>query len=238
MTALPSYKEIKEYISQNIICGVYEEGGMIETQDFYAEKFGVSRGTVRKAIYELSKKGVLHTIKGKGTFVTKKLNLDHVDTKLYNPQIIEDYTHKTHIFKLVDISLKKAEARIAKILGVSEDTHIIYIERVRIEGGIATNYQISYLNSELVKEINFFQEDLENNSLYEMLINKANLIPDYSDEHIRAVSCPKKISTYLDITVNEPILLINRRTYTVDKKMMEYCEDYKYTDIEGLIIRR
>ena len=79
---------------------------------------------------------------------------------------------------------------------------------------------------------------MEKGSLYQVLINKAGLIPQYSDEMIRAVACPGHISQYFYIKKNDPILLISRTTYTLEGIVMEFRLDYECTDVNGLKIRR
>ena len=65
------YTQIFHKISEDIANGVYQKGDMIPTQNELAEAFGVSRVTVREAIKELCRRGILETIKGRGTFVVK-----------------------------------------------------------------------------------------------------------------------------------------------------------------------
>lgn len=82
--------------------------------------------------------------------------------------------------------------------------------------------------------VNFMAEDLENGSLYRILIHKARLIPHFSDETIRAVQCPAEIAEHFGIDPLMPILRIARVTYAEDGRIMEYCEDFEATDVNGL----
>ena len=46
-SGLPEHKLIQDSIVNDIIRGVYEKGAMIPKQEFFSQKFGVSRSTVR-----------------------------------------------------------------------------------------------------------------------------------------------------------------------------------------------
>lgn len=231
------YKLIRESIVQDILSGVYESGDMINGQDFYAKKFNVSRATVRRAIDELVEKQVLYTEKGKGTFVNKmRTNKERERRKL---SFSESPRIKTHKFETIVDSLvyQRANYKIAKQLQINVGDKIVRIQRIRIVDGISENYQTSYINCKLVSEIDFNLENLNNASLFELLRRKANLIPKYSDEEIRAISCPKEIEGKLPITEGDPILFIKRVTYTDENIVMEYCEDYECSDVKGLKVR-
>lgn len=231
------YKIIRESIVQDILSGVYESGDMINGQDYYAKMFNVSRATVRRAIDDLVEKQVLYTEKGKGTFVNKMRNNKERERRKLS--FSESPRKKTHKFETVidAMDYQKADNRIAKQLQINVGDEIVKIQRIRKVDGIAENYQTSYLNCELVSDIDFKSEDLNNKSLFELLRVKSNLIPKYSDEEIRAISCPKEIEGKLPIEEGEPILFIKRVTYTEENKVMEYCEDYECSDIKGLKVR-
>lgn len=231
------YKVIRESIVQDILSGVYESGDMINGQDYYAKKFDVSRATVRKAIDYLLEKQVLYTVKGKGTFVSKMRNNQNRERRKLS--FSESPRIKEHKFETVlySLSYKKADYKIAKQLQINIGDEVVKIERIRVVDGIAENYQTSFINYNLVRDINFESENLENVSLFGLLGRKSNLIPKYSDEEIRAVSCPKKIGEKLSIEEGEPILFIQRVTYTDENIVMEYCEDYECSDIKGLKVR-
>lgn len=234
-----SYKRIKEDIIADILSGIYEKGARIQSQNYYSDKFQVSRTTVRNAFYELEERGVLECVKGKGTFVK---NVDFLEkkevNKLYDPEAERTRLKPSPTFHVVKIAEDRADYRLARQLGISEGDPVVCLERVRMVDKIAGNYQISFINKKLVEDIDFESEDMEKGSLYQVLINKAGLIPQYSDEMIRAVACPEHISQYFYIKKNDPILLISRTTYTIEGIVMEFCLDYECTDVNGLKIRR
>lgn len=226
-----AYKIVREDIVADILSGIYPVGSAIKGQEFYADKFKVSRTTVRRAFDNLVDKGLLYTVKGKGTYVKSRTAFLTTEPKEQSQQ---ERSYPQASFKLVQLKVGGADKRIAKQLQISEGAPVVCIERIKFVDGVAGNYQTSYLNMKLVENVNFMSEDLENGSLYRLLIHKAKLVPHHSDETIRALPCPEEISKHFNMEPQAPILFIIRVTYAENGAVMEYCEDYEETDVKGL----
>jgi GntR family transcriptional regulator len=68
-TFSPLYRQIKGLILQALEAGEWRPGEVIPSETELAARFGVSQGTVRKAIDEMSAENLLVRRQGKGTFV-------------------------------------------------------------------------------------------------------------------------------------------------------------------------
>ena len=67
---VPSYVPIYDRLYSDIMNGVYENGSKLPGEAALAEKYDVSRNTVRQALTVLVEDGLVEKIQGKGTFVT------------------------------------------------------------------------------------------------------------------------------------------------------------------------
>ena len=65
----PLYKQLEEKIIQDIENGIYRKGQKIPTEKELSQMYDVSRITVRKALEEITKQGILERHAGKGTYV-------------------------------------------------------------------------------------------------------------------------------------------------------------------------
>ena len=74
-TILPIYYQIKQAIKTWIINREFGPGDKIPSENELAEKFRVSRLTVRQALSHLTQEGLLVSRRGEGTFVTEHVNL-------------------------------------------------------------------------------------------------------------------------------------------------------------------
>lgn len=68
---IPLYLKIANYIETKILKGEYLPGDKIPSENLLAEQFNTTRTTVRKALSELEKKGIIARVFGVGTFVTE-----------------------------------------------------------------------------------------------------------------------------------------------------------------------
>ena len=69
---LPIYYQLVEWIKGLIERGELKPGDSLPSEREYAERFSISRMTVRQAITELVNGGYLYRQKGVGTFVAEK----------------------------------------------------------------------------------------------------------------------------------------------------------------------
>ncbi|MCM8709692.1 GntR family transcriptional regulator [Clostridium sp. SYSU_GA19001] len=70
-TEKPKYQKLKEYIVEAIQSHKIKVGEKIYSENVLAEKFEISRHTVRQALGELVNEGWLYKVQGKGTFVNR-----------------------------------------------------------------------------------------------------------------------------------------------------------------------
>ncbi|HDC92410.1 MAG TPA: GntR family transcriptional regulator, partial [Candidatus Acetothermia bacterium] len=66
----PLYVQIKEILEKDIRKGVFQPGERFPTERELCERFGVSRITIRQALQELVKDGLLYRHQGSGSYVT------------------------------------------------------------------------------------------------------------------------------------------------------------------------
>ena len=64
----PKYKYLKSYLLKKLTSNEIKPGDGMPSEQVLAKAAGVARNTVRQAVSELVKEGVLHRIPGKGTF--------------------------------------------------------------------------------------------------------------------------------------------------------------------------
>lgn len=66
---VPLYQQLAAVIRERIDSGVLAPGAMVPSEADLVSEFGVARVTVRAAIKVLREQGVIHTVRGEGSFV-------------------------------------------------------------------------------------------------------------------------------------------------------------------------
>jgi GntR family transcriptional regulator len=68
-TTTPLYEQVRRVLVAKIMNGIWKPGQVIENEIDLAKEYGVSVGTMRKALLALETEGLLHRHQGRGTFV-------------------------------------------------------------------------------------------------------------------------------------------------------------------------
>lgn len=125
---LPVYYQIKQTIKNWIINKEFNPGAKIPSENELAEKFQVSRLTVRQAISQLIQEGLLISKRGEGTFVTNNENL----INSYGIEFIgfmDDLFHQVSKSKTKSVRITHIEAPklIKEKLRLSEEEKVVQI---------------------------------------------------------------------------------------------------------------
>ncbi len=72
MANILKYDFLYDSLRERIFSGVYSGGSSLPREVDLAEEFGVARNTLRRALAELEKEGLIQRVKSKGTFVRKR----------------------------------------------------------------------------------------------------------------------------------------------------------------------
>ncbi|CAH0122604.1 MULTISPECIES: GntR family transcriptional regulator [unclassified Paenibacillus] len=237
MDHTPLYKQLKNKILDDIVNQVYQVDDMIPSQFEYAEKYGVSRVTVRQAINELVYNGVLYTQKGKGTFV-KSIPVQYRDhNRLHGFTENIRKNRSVSQTKVLEVTRRTANQKLAQQLRMSIGQPIMHLKRIRYADGIPLALEDAYLNEKMVCGIDFFQDVRDNVSLYRLIREKTDIRFHHAEEAITAVLCGEEASMHLNVRRNDPILFVRRLTYVDEETPFEYCENVIRSDVHSMVVR-
>jgi DNA-binding GntR family transcriptional regulator len=69
-SSVPLYRQVADMIERAIAAGELAPGDRLPVESRLAEQHGVNRLTVRQALADLSARGLIHTVHGRGSFVS------------------------------------------------------------------------------------------------------------------------------------------------------------------------
>lgn len=78
----PIYEQIMEQMKFHVMRGYLQPGDAIPSVRKLALELKITPGTVSKAYQELERQEIIETIRGKGTFIAKEINVKADDNKL------------------------------------------------------------------------------------------------------------------------------------------------------------
>lgn len=210
---VPLYFQLIENIRTNIENETWAKDEKIPSERQLAKIYSVSRITVRKAIDELSRIGMLKKVHGKGTFVASKTIVQHLPN-LYNFSEEMKKQNKISYTKIIKKEVILPNKYLSKKLNISKDEEVLHLERIRYdENKKPLMLENAYFPYE--KYSFLLKEDLEDYSLYNMLKEKYNITFDNAIEKFKVVKLLSDEVKILDAKKGENDfgLLIRRTTY-------------------------
>src|SRR5690349_12201435 len=129
----PLYFQLASAIEDAITGGELPAGSRLENEILLAQRYGLSRPTVRRAVQELVDKGLLVRKRGVGTQVIQP----HVRRSVELTSLFEDLSHAGEQPSTVVLSLERAPAPedVAEELGLAEGDDVVVLRRLRSSRG-------------------------------------------------------------------------------------------------------
>jgi len=216
---IPIYYQLEEIIRKKIINKEIKPGENIPSESQLCRQHLISRMTVRRAIGDLIKEGLLYAERGKGTFVAGpilKRDLSMLTS------IISDMRKAGYkvIVKVLDLKVVPASKEIADKLKITTEDKIIEIERLNLIENEPFFLEKSFLPYDLCPSL--VNDNLYKYSIYSLLENKYNLILSSANISIEAIAVNKYQSKLLHINEGKPILNLEQTTYLKNKQVIEF----------------
>jgi DNA-binding GntR family transcriptional regulator len=161
---VPLYFQVAQRLEQMIESGELATGTRLENEIDLADRLGLSRPTMRRAIEYLVGKGMLVRKRGVGTQVLHPKVQRQVElTSLY-----EDLaqTHRDPSTRVLSFSRERAPDALALELGLPEGTEVYVFERLRYADGEPLALMRNHVPANLLR---LSAEDLETQGLYNLL---------------------------------------------------------------------
>ena len=222
----PLYLQVEEIIGELLLKEPYSRGEKLPNELEISKELGVSRNTVRKAMYGLINKNLIIRKKNRGTF--KNIDDSRIRTTLNNwYSFNEDMKKQNRNFKLFEhsVSTCRPKSEIYEKLHTKPNKKIIRLLRVK-----------GYLEPELYVE-SFFHPDLNLNieelrdgnivQLYRFLEDRLKIKIVFSQEEISASMPSDEIKKHLVIEdERNPILIRKMLIHDEDGTKIAYSIGY------------
>lgn len=218
-TFSPLYQQIKELILASLQAGEWKPGDLIPSENDLAARYGVSQGTVRKAIDELASENLLMRRQGKGTFVATH-HEDQVHFRFLRLVPDEGEMHYPKS-KILDCKRLRAPAEIARLLDLKTGDSVVQIERILFFSGEATVHEEIWLHGTLFKGLTAERLADWRGPMYALFETEFSTHMVRAIEKLRAVAADARTAQALGIEANSPLLSVERVSYTYGDKPVE-----------------
>jgi GntR family transcriptional regulator len=219
MTEVPLYGKVEEVLASEISRGEMHPGDRLPSEDELLTRFAVSRITVRRAIQNLIQRGIVEIQRGRGTFVLAP-KISQELTKLTG--FVEDMeTHgRTASARVVSQGTVVASARVARKLAISKGTRVMRIERVRLADAVPMSFDETYLPLDIGRKI--VRNDLRVVPIFTLLEEKYGIPLTEAEYSLEAAAASAEVAKALEVAEGTPIFRIERTSFTMDGKPIDY----------------
>jgi GntR family transcriptional regulator len=216
----PLYKEVKRQIMAELISGEWKPGTAIPAEKRLSERFGVSIGTVRKAIDELVAENILIRQQGRGTYVATH---DRDRLLFYFFHIVgHDGAREYPVVTLQGFARARAEAAEAAALGVARGAPVFRIRnllRLSSDPVMIDDIVIDQRRFSGLTEKQFAGRP---NTIYNLYQTDHGITVLRARERARATAASRETARILGVPVGMPVLEVHRIALTFGDKPVEY----------------
>ncbi|MFT4048013.1 MAG: GntR family transcriptional regulator [Solimonas sp.] len=213
------YRQIRESLRGDILRGVYRPHERMPSESELIARFGVSRITVRQALGELEKEGVIFRIAGKGSYVAQPKPFQELGRLQGFAESMAMRGHRTWN-RLVSLEHGVADAQVAQRLALSPAAPVTEIRRVRHLDGRPVSLDVTFVPRHVGERLE--REDLATRDIFLILENDYALPLGHADLAIDAVLADSEIAAQLGLPAGAPLLRIERLTCTRDGRPLDY----------------
>ena len=219
-TFSPLYRQIKTLILQGLASGEWRSGEIIPSEGELAVRYGVSQGTVRKAIDEMAAENLVIRRQGKGTFVAS-----HDDPRAFF-RFLRLVPLNGGIEKSRSVPLEcwraKAGTEAARMLGLNVSDPIIIVRRLLQFSGKPVVADEIYLSGEIFGALTIDMLRDYEGSLYSLFESNFGVRMIRAEERIRAVPAERSSSELLGVAEGSPLLSVERVSYSYGDTPVEW----------------
>jgi GntR family transcriptional regulator len=228
---VPLYHQLQAVLKAEIESRKWLPDEQLPNEAKLAERFGVSKITVRQALQELADLGYIRREHGRGTFVERR-KFDE------GPRELTSFTEEMRRHDLVAKSrilsqnTVEADAIVADALHVPPKSPIFVLKRVRLADGQPVSVQTAHIPGSLVPDLEVREED----SLYELLQTRYHLYAARARETYFAALAQTPSAELLEIAAGSPVFTVERVTLLPNEKPFEFVQSIVRGDLYKIVL--
>jgi len=224
----PLYHQLKTILKSRILSREFKGNGRLPTEEDLCVQYNVSRVTVRQALSELMKDGLIYRDRGRGTFVTEGAELKQPELK----GSIENLVRAAEGTRLKILSYNEIlpPPEIAKMFRSGKSEKVFRLELVRYFSKGPLGYSFIYFPFGLGKMIS--QDELnEATEIITFVEEKLKTRAHRATQTFDVGLADKALAENLSVKPKTPLLLIKRNYHTRQGFIMFVAVTYFRPDL-------
>lgn len=217
----PRYRALAETLREEIVAGVHAPGTQLPTEAELASRFGMSRGTVVKAIDTLVAEGVVTKRQGAGSFVSQP-SLHRRSSRLMSFTETLDAQGRTAGQKVLSYAVADPEE--ARGLGVHDPAMLL--ARLRFVDGLPMTIHRSFIPEWVMARLSVesLGQLLKGEGSLYAAFESAGVTIDRGSEHVSARLARKDEAATLKLATPAVLMVVIRQSYDGEGQLIEAAE--------------
>ena len=207
---IPKYVSVRNHLRGSI--KRMKDGAQLPTESQLCARYKVSRITVRHAIEDLIREGLIVRSQGKGTF---KLKSPASSREVINGRIRGFWRQQHDLGRTVKTRVLGnrivKKAGIASKLGLEAEADLIELERLRYVNGNLQQYVCTYLPDAQFPEI--LEHDFSDGSLYDFIEGRYDVRLARNEVVVRIENVDSRIAGYFHVDKGRPVLAMDSTVF-------------------------
>lgn len=219
----PIYYQLYSFLKERILNGDYRPGECVPSESEMMAEYGVSRVTVRRAIADLERDGLLKRYRGKGSVVLERKSITTLNS-LYSFSEMAKRRGQPASYIILSTEVKPSDMIIAREMELPVNAPVFELKRLLLlNGRIAalTTAYVPYLD----EWKDMFHDFNENTSLFDRFL-EYNTIIAYAEETLEVITPSTDVRRALYLPDNLQVVYSVHKTYDDKGRIIVYTESY------------
>lgn len=227
---IPQYRKLYDVLRKHILDGVYKEGDLLPSENELCRIYSMTRPTVRQSLSTLANDGYIRKHQGKGSIIHHLQREIGILSVSGTTSAVGDRNLKTRIIVKPELIPWPGDFMFT-LSELERESGCVYMERVRLLDDGPVFYDISYIANVNLPRITSRQ--FENRSLFQILRDHYHIEIKGGEQRIKAIPVSLKISRFLKMKKDQPVLHLERKMETNNPGLFLYssifCNTEKYS---------
>ncbi|WP_162048494.1 GntR family transcriptional regulator [Vibrio taketomensis] len=214
------YKKVMQDLRSRIDSDEFSVGETLPTEKELIAHYSVSRITIRKAIDELVKLGMVEKRQGAGTTIIGKTMVSSMLSLRSTKEYVGDPATKLE-YKICEFALIEADEELAEILKINLGEKVYFIRRFKLVNDVPSVYEDSYMPMSLYPKMNVMSLE---DSKYRYLEEDLGFEIDGAYQDFDAIMPTEHMCETLKLDPKKPLMQILSVGILKDGRVFEYTK--------------
>jgi GntR family transcriptional regulator len=217
----PLFVQIQARVRRDILERRLLPGQKLPSEAQMQSAFGVSRITVRQALNELQKEGLVETVNGKGSFVTRPANAPRLGMLVGFNELLRS---RGRTGRVQPLSVRKgpAPARVQRALGLGADARAVIVRELRLVDGVPAALARTFYAEELGREV--LAAGVPGEDVMTVLEERLGFRLERTHIAATAVSADRGARALLGVSAHTPLLQMEFIPFDLTGRPLAYAE--------------